>query len=574
VGPNALTTRGSAVLETSESERAAGRPLATAAPPPALRWVPGPRAAAFSAADLLESVRCFRQPAHIIRARAGHEPGVGLEGSLVTSASASISSAAAGGATGYEVLGTLPALYPEWLGDRSFTRAHGVRFPYVAGEMANGISTVASVVAMARAQMLGFFGAAGLALPTVERAVDELVRTLRGLDNWGVNLIHSPAEAGREDRLVELLLRARVPKLSASAYMELTPAVVRCAVAGLRSGPDGEVVRARHLFAKVSHPEIAAKFLSPAPAELLRALQDRGQITAEEARLAARIPLAEDVTVEADSGGHTDNRPLAVVLPAIRALRDELSRRHGYTRPIRIGAAGGLGEPAGVAAAFAAGAAYVVTGTVNQLSVEAGLSDAAKELLAQADLADIAMAAAADMFESGVRVQVLRRGTLFAVRANQLYDLYQTYPSLDAIPAPARDRLEKDVLRNTFEDAWAQTRTFWLERDPREVERAERDARHRMALVFRSYLGLSSRWAIDGEPGRRADYQIWCGPAIGAFNRWTAGSPLAEPERRTVVQIALNLLEGAAAVTRAHQLRTYGVAVPGEAFVHRPRLLS
>jgi trans-AT polyketide synthase/acyltransferase/oxidoreductase domain-containing protein len=53
-----------------------------------------------------------------------------------------------------------------------------------------------------------------------------------------------------------------------------------------------------------------------------------------------------------------------------------------------------------------------------------------------------------------------------------------------------------------------------------------------------------------------------------------AGSPLAVPQHRTVVQIALNLIEGAAAVTRAHQLRTFGVAVPDEAFIHRPRLLS
>jgi trans-AT polyketide synthase, acyltransferase and oxidoreductase domains len=550
-------------LDTAHSAHAAGTAWTTAEAP-SLRWLPGQQKAAFSADGLLESVRQFRQPAHIIRGRAGHEPGVGLQGRVVTSSAAE----------GYEVLGSLPALYPEWLGDRSFTRAHGVRFPYVAGEMANGIATVASVVAMARAELLGFFGAAGLALAAVERAVEELAHTLRGLGNWGVNLIHSPAEAGREDRVVDLLLRAGVPKVSASAFMELTPAVVRCAVAGLRPDRNGDVVRARHLFAKVSHPEIAEKFLSPAPAEILRILLHRQQITEDEAHLAARIPLAEDVTVEADSGGHTDNRPLVVVLPAIRALRDDISRRHGYTRPIRVGAAGGLGEPAGVAAAFAAGAAYVVTGSVNQLSVEAGLSDAAKELLAQADLADVTMAAAADMFESGVRVQVLRRGTLFAARANQLHDLYRAYPSLEAIPAPVRDRLEKDVLRSTFEDAWAQTRRFWQERDPREVDRAEGDPHHRMALVFRSYLGLSSRWAIDGEPTRRADYQIWCGPAIGAFNRWVAGSPLAVPQQRTVVQIALNLLEGAAAVTRAHQLRTYGVAVPEAAFVHRPRLLS
>jgi PfaD family protein len=356
--------------------------------------------------------------------------------------------------------------------------------------------------------------------------------------------------------------------------MDLTPAVVRCAVAGIRTGPDGAIVRARQLFAKVSRPEVAEKFLAPAPPELLRTLVGRGQLTEQEAALAARVPVAEDVTVEADSGGHTDNRPLAVVLPAVRALRDDIARRHGYSRPVRVGAAGGLGDPAGVAAAFAAGAAYVLTGTVNQLAVEAGLSDAAKELLAQADLSDVVMAPAADMFEYGVRVQVLRRGTLFAARARQLHDAYLAYPSLAAIPAPVRERIEKDILRCTFADAWTDTRRFWADRDPREVTRAEHDERHRMALVFRSYLGLSSRWAIDGEPTRQADYQIWCGPAIGAFNRWIAGSPLAAPHRRTVVQIALNLLDGAATLTRAHQLRTYGVPVPDDAFVHHPRLLS
>ena len=58
------------------------------------------------------------------------------------------------------------------------------------------------------------------------------------------------------------------------------------------------------------------------------------------------------------------------------------------------------------------------------------------------------------------------------------------------------------------------------------------------------------------------DYQIWCGPVMGAFNVWSEGSFLAEPENRNVVQVARNLLEGAAVVTRAHQLRSYGVPVP------------
>jgi PfaD family protein len=248
--------------------------------------------------------------------------------------------------------------------------------------------------------------------------------------------------------------------------------------------------------------------------------------------------------------------------------------KHGYSRPVRVGAAGGLGTPGALAAAFALGAAYVVTGSVNQACVESGLSARAKDLLARADVPDVIMAPAADMFELGVKVQVLKRGTLFGPRAAKLYEAYLAYPSLEAIPAEARGRLERDVLHATFDEVWADTRAFWQRRDPGEVARAEREPRHRMALVFRWYLGKASKWAIDGEPSRVADYQVWCGPAMGAFNRWTAGSFLAEPANRGAAQVALNLLEGAAQLTRAQQLRSYGVPVPPAAFVFRPRPLA
>jgi hypothetical protein len=95
-----------------------------------------------------------------------------------------------------------------------------------------------------------------------------------------------------------------------------------------------------------------------------------------------------------------------------------------------------------------------------------------------------------------------------------------------------------------------------------------------MALVFRWYLGLSSRWAIAGDARRGMDYQIWCGPAMAAFNVWVQGSFLEAPEQRSAVQIALNLLEGAAVVTRAHQLRTYGAPLPTRAFSFSPRPLA
>jgi trans-AT polyketide synthase, acyltransferase and oxidoreductase domains len=145
------------------------------------------------------------------------------------------------------------------------------------------------------------------------------------------------------------------------------------------------------------------------------------------------------------------------------------------------------------------------------------------------------------------------------------------YASLEAIPAETRARLEKEVLGTTVDAIWADTMQFWSRRDPAEIAKAEADPRRKMALVFRWYLGKASKWAIDGEPTRRMDYQIWCGPAMGAFNTWVKGSFLEDPKGRSAVQIALNLLEGAAAITRAQQLRGYGVAMPPEAFNFTPR---
>jgi PfaD family protein len=512
-----------------------------------------PLSAASSAETTLEAVRRIREPAFVFR-----------DGRAATGPAAD---------DGVAVVAQLGPLYPEWLGDRTFARDHGVRFPLVAGSMANGIASAELVVALARAGILASFGAAGLAPAAIEKGLDAIDAGLRGGPAaYASNLIHSPSEPQLEEATADLYIRRGVRHVETSAYMGLTPAVVRLACTGLHLGNDG-IVRRHSLLAKVSRPEVARHFLSPPPGAMLDALVAGERLTANEAQLAARLPLAGDVTVEADSGGHTDNRPLGAIFPVIARLRDALSAEHGYRSPPRVGAAGGFGTPEALAAAFGLGAAYVLTGSVNQAAVEAGLSPLAKAMLARADVADVAMAAAADMFELGVKLQVLKRGTLFAARSLKLWELYRDRPSLDAIPAAERVQLEQKVLGTSLEEIERQTRSFWAARDPAQLERAARDPKHHMALVFRWYLGKSSRWAIEGVPERQADFQIWCGPAMGAFNDWVRGSFLEPPESRSAVQISLNLLEGAAVLTRAQQLRAHGVSVPAAAFDFRPRRL-
>ncbi len=462
------------------------------------------------------------------------------------------------GADALPVQAWVPALPPESLGDANFRRDYGLRYAYMTGAMANGIASVELVQAISRAGMLGIFGAAGLSLERIESAIHRLKDQL-GNQPFGFNLIHSPNEPEHESATVALYLRHQIRLVEASAYLDLTLPVVRYRLAGIHRDATGQVVTPHRLIAKVSRVEVASKFLAPPPERLVRALVEAGELTPQQAQWAESIPMADDLTAEADSGGHTDNRPAITLLPTMLALRDRMQEKYRFARRVRVGAAGGIATPAAVVAAFSMGAGYVVTGSINQACVESGSSDLVREMLAQAEQADVIMAPAADMFEMGVKVQVLKRGTMFAMRAAKLYELYRAYPSLEALPPTERQALEKNVFRAPLADIWKQTVEFFQRRDPSQLKRAEADPKHRMALVFRWYLGLSSRWANAGEPSRQLDYQIWCGPAMGAFNEWAKGTYLETPRQRTVVGVAFNLLRGAAVLLRQNQLRWQGV---------------
>jgi PfaD family protein len=151
---------------------------------------------------------------------------------------------------------------------------------------------------------------------------------------------------------------------------------------------------------------------------------------------------------------------------------------------------------------------------------------------------------------------------MFAMRAAKLFELYRSYPSWEAIPEADRVQVEQTYFRATFDEIWTITKEFFIRRDATQLPRAEADPKHRMALVFRWYLGLSSRWANAGEPGRQLDYQVWCGPSMGAFNEWAKGSFLEEPKNRTVTTVAFNLLYGACVNLRRQALRQSGVHLP------------
>lgn len=465
---------------------------------------------------------------------------------------------------GEPLTGVVPPVESTQLGASSFREVHGVKAAYVAGAMAGGIGSADMVMAMGAAGLLGFYGAGGLPLDVVERDVVRIKEQL-GSTPAGFNLLHNPIEPSVEMKTVEMYIKHECKTVSASAFMTLTPAIVRYRLHGIRRRPDGSIHCPNAVFAKVSRAEVAEPFMRPAPQKLVDQCVREGWLSMEQAELAGQVPMAEDITAEADSGGHTDRRPLMVLLPTLQRLRTRVMEEEGYAErgiQIRVGAAGGIGDPESAYGALAMGADYLLTGSINQASLEAGTSPLVKEMVAAAGMADVATGPAPDMFEIGAHVQVLSRGSMYAQRAGRLYDLYKRFTSMDEIPEKDREKIEKTIFKRSFDEVWDGTRTYWLERDPAEVDRAERDGRHKMALTFRWYLGMTSRWARLGERDRKRDFQVWCGPSMGSFNDWVSGSWLDPLESRGVVDIAWAILQGAAALRRVESARALGVHTP------------
>lgn len=441
-----------------------------------------------------------------------------------------------------------PLITAESLGSPDFRAAHGLRYAYVSGAMYKGIASTDLVVRMGRAGMMGYFGTGGLRLEKIEEAIVRIQRELDRGQPYGMNLLCNLIHPEFEEATVDLYLRHAVRRVEAAAYTQVTPSLVRYRLQGVSEDAGGNVVTANAIAAKISRPEVATQFLQPAPPKIVQRLLETNRITAAQAALAARIPMADDLCIESDSGGHTDNGVALCLLPTMLRLRDDANAQRRAGPRLRVGAAGGLGTPHAIAAAFMLGADYVLTGSINQCTVEAGTSDLAKDLLAAINVQDTAMAPAGDMFEIGAKVQVLSKGVFFPARATKLYELYRQYDSLEQIDEKTRTQLETRYFKRTFDDVYRETREHYLRVAPEQIERAEKNPKAKMALVFRWYFVHSNRLAQKGVAEGKVDFQIHTGPALGAFNQWVKGTPLEDWRLRHADDIGLLLLREAAAL--------------------------
>ncbi len=434
----------------------------------------------------------------------------------------------------------------ESLGSADFRAEFNLRYAYYAGAMYKGIASVRLVVAMAKNNLLAFFGSGGLKIAEIEAAIIEIKRCLDDDQTFGMNLLCNLDMPQREEEVVRLYIHHGVTLVEASAFPHITRSLVLYRLKGLRQSSDGLLHAPHRIIAKISRPEVAEAFMRPAPEHIINKLLSDGAISKEEAHLGKMLPMANHVCVESDSGGHTDQGRALILIPTVLRLRNRIMREMAYARSICVGAAGGIGTPEAAAAAFVLGAEFVVTGSINQCTVEANTSDAVKDILQDIHIQDTAYAPAGDMFEIGAKVQVVKKGLLFSNRANKLYELYSQHRSLDEIELSVRQQLESRFFKRSFASVWAETAAYLDQMIPGASEVVAQNPKAKMAQVFRWYFVHSSRLALAGDAASKVDFQIHCGPAMGAFNDWVRGTPLESWKERNVAAIARLLMEHAA----------------------------
>ncbi len=432
-------------------------------------------------------------------------------------------------------------LAAQFLGCDEFKKDYNLKYAYLAGGMHRGISSKEMIIKLGKNGMMGFLGTGELSIDKIRDDIGYIQRNLASYEPYGVNLTYNYSNPDMEDKIVGVLLETGIKCIEVSAYMSLTPAIVRYKLEGLKKDNSGKIVSTNRIIAKVSRPEIAEMFMSPVSEYMINKLLVEGKITAKEAEMAKEVPMADDICVEA--GWYMGCGVSYSLMPVMLKLRDEIMKKYNYHKKIRVGAAGGIGTPEAVAAAFVLGADFILTGSINQCTIEAKISSQVKDMLQKMNVQDTEYVPSGDTFEIGGKVQVLKKGLFFPARATKLYELYRMYNSIEEINEKTKRQIQDKYFKRSFNDVYRELKELLPEQ---EIKRLENDPKYKMKLIFKCYFKYAEDLAISGSEENRVNYQILCSSALGAFNQWVKGTDVENWKNRHVEEIGIILMKEAA----------------------------
>lgn len=362
------------------------------------------------------------------------------------------------------------------LGADSFKKDYKVSYSYAVGGMQKGISSVSMIEELNKNKMLGFLGIEGLSIDEALRLIS-LAKMKMPLDSVGVKVANNLFDPGYSKNIMEQIIAEDIKKIEVSGYQKPDEDLVKYRLRNLNVDEKGNTIIPHKMIVHIATVKASQSFMEPAPKNIVKKLLDANEISVKEAEIAKNIPMCDDICIDNNKG---ENR--YGWLSILKNLSEECFNKFNLEKKVRIGIGGGIGNPQTVAMAFFAGADFIVTSSINQCTVEAGTSDYVKTLLQNAVETDFIFAQEVGLFELGEKKSVLKRGTLYHIRALKLYEIYNRYESINEIPEKENELITKKYFKVSFNEVY----NCLKDKVSMEmIQLAEVQPKYKMALIFK-----------------------------------------------------------------------------------------
>lgn len=420
------------------------------------------------------------------------------------------------------------------IGSEEFKKDYDVDFAYAVGGMCKGISSVAMIKKLSDSRILGFLGSYKLKLDEAKELIDQALSCMEH-HRIGVNVTYDALNLENHIEVMDYIIKKDIRNLEVSEYRMIDLSIVKYRLKSLSIDKDSKFVVPHKILAKVSSREMAEKFCSPAPEELVQILYQNNEITEFEAKYAKYLPMCDDLCIEY----YTQGQSALGYIQTMKEMSRSLYEKYKLFQCPRVGFAGGIGNPQTVAVSFLLGADFVVTGSMNQCSVEASTSDIVKDNLQSLDDTDFTYAVVSDLFEFEEKKSIVKKGSLYHIRASRLYEVYNRYDSIEEIPTDLKKLIEEKYFQRSFETIYSD---IYENLTIENKKLSKEQPKYKMALIIRYFLDKCFQDALDGRMEGKINYQIISSNAIVQFNNWVKNTELYDWKSRHIDVISKKIM--------------------------------
>lgn len=421
------------------------------------------------------------------------------------------------------------------LGSLSFKKEYHTELAYAVGGIRDGISSGPMLKKLADSNILGYLGTKGLDIHETNRLLEDALNMV-GLEKIGVHVSCDVLKPEYSNQQLKLMIDKDIRRLQLSGYQRPDEWIYEYRIRNIRYSEKHKVVSPYKLLVCVNNLKAAEEFLKPIDKDYIKKMIELNKLTQIEAEMVAALPVCDDICI--------DNTGIGAGgfgwISSIKKLIDRICTPHSLKKRVRVGICGGIGNPQMLAMAFFAGADFVMTGTINQCTVEAETSTHVKDLLQAAKENDFAFVPADDLFEFGEKMSVLKRGTLYPTRAQKVYDIYSKYASVDEISETDTKLLTEKYFGIGLQEMYQ--RIMGIVSETERILISEQ-SKYKLGLIMKGYLQACFHQAQAGEKATEINYGIAVECDMADINRWLQGTDIEHWNRRSIDIIAKRIME-------------------------------